>query len=93
MGGHIGPPLRWGPYMWQFTCNKKTRARKFLARASDWFEIPPCVGMTIKVLLYQYLFAVYNIDTAVGYLLNLAALEVVDAFDSLAVGNNVLNTC
>ena len=46
MGGHIGPPLRWGPYMWQFTCNKKTRARNFLARASDWFEIPPCVGMT-----------------------------------------------
>ena len=38
-----------------------------------------------KKLLYKYLFAIDNVDTTLGYLLKLAALEVVDALDSLAV--------
>ena len=46
-----------------------------------------------KKLLYKYLFAINNVDTTLGNLLKLAAIEVVDAFDSLAVGNNVLNAC
>ena len=45
------------------------------------------------ILLYKYLLAINDVDTAVGYLLNLAALEVVDAFDSLAVYNSLVDTC
>ena len=45
-----------------------------------------------KKLFYKYFFAIDNVYTGLGNLFNLAAVEVVDAFDSLAVCNYILNT-